>query len=215
MLSIISHRAFEVIPAAEHAAVSRGRPGNFETIAATSDLPPRVDEIQYASGTGPCVDAIVEDTTFRVGDLTRTTRWPEFGQQAASEFGIHSMLSVRMYLEEGDLLAGLNLYSSAIDAFDESDETTAILLATHGALALTAAQRQDQVENLRRALVNSRHIGAAIGILMATYKTTEDEAFDLLRIASQARQRKLADIAEDVLLTGEIDLPNPPIHRKR
>jgi GAF domain-containing protein len=215
VLTIISRRAHDVIPGAEHAAITRGRHGTFETIAATSGVPPQVDELQYALGSGPCVDAILTDTVYRVGDLATTERWPEFGQQAVDEFGIRSMLSVRMYLEDDDLLAGLNLYSSAVDAFDAFDETTATLLATHGALALTVAELYYKVDNLNRALETSRQIGATIGILMATQKVSYQKGFDLLRIASQTRHRKLASIAEEVLLTGSLDLPNTPAPRER
>lgn len=215
VLQAISRRAYEAIPSAECAAISRGRNGRFETIAATSDVPFKVDAIQYELLSGPCVDAILADTTFRVDDLATTSRWPEFGRRAVDSCGIHSMLSVRMYLEDDDQLVGLNLYATDVGAFDESDQTTAVLLATHGALAHAAAKRQDKIDNLERALQNSRRIGTAIGILMATYKVTDEQAFDLLRIASQTRHRKLADLAEDVLLTGALELPSPPEDRAR
>src|SRR3954451_19280374 len=78
-LALITHRAVEVIPAAEHAAISRGRHGRFETVAATSDLAIRVDGIQYRLGHGPCVDAILDDNTYRVGNLGAPgNRWPRF-----------------------------------------------------------------------------------------------------------------------------------------
>jgi hypothetical protein len=48
----------------------------------------------------------------------------------------------------------------------------------------------------------------AIGVLMAHHKITEDEAFTLLRLASQALHRKLRDIAAEVAETGILpDLP--------
>jgi GAF domain-containing protein len=215
VLSLLTRRAFELIPSAEHAAISRGRRGQFETVAATSDLPPRVDQIQYRLGSGPGVDAMVEHSAFRSGDLENDGRWPEFGREAASRYGIHSMLAIRMFVENDDLRASLNLYSSAGDAFDESDETTATLLATHGALALTAARRREKISNLEFALSTSRHIGAAMGILMATQKVTDEQAFDLLRIASQATHRKVTDIAEDVVRTGVLELPELPEDRRR
>ena len=215
VMETISRRAFESIPAAQHAAISRGRKGKFETIAATSELPLEVDAIQYELCSGPCVDAILADTTYRVGDLAHDRTWPEFGRRASAEFGIHSMLSVRLYLENDDLLAGLNLYSAELDAFDETDQTTAVLLATHGALAHTAARRQDKIDNLEQALVNSRRIGTAIGVLMASYRVTDEQAFDLLRIASQSRHRKLIAVAEDVIESGELELPPLPESRHR
>jgi GAF domain-containing protein len=175
----------------------------------------RVDQLQYDAASGPCVDAILADAVYRVSDLAVETRWPHFGRQAAEQYGIHSMLSVRLFFEDDDLVAGLNLYSSSTGAFDESDETTAMLLATHGALALTAAQRQNKIDHLNRALETSRRIGAAIGILMATHKVTYDQGFDLLRIASQSRHLKIANIAEEVLMTGALELPDRPTPRER
>jgi hypothetical protein len=56
------------------------------------------------------------------------------------------------------------------------------------------------------ALESSRRIGQALGILMATYKLTDEQAFDLLRGASQHTHHKLRDIAEEVCTTGTLDL---------
>jgi hypothetical protein len=59
--------------------------------------------------------------------------------------------------------------------------------------------RRDQVEDLERALRTSRTIGAAIGIVMSSRSTTQDEAFALLRSASQRSNRKLRDLAADIV----------------
>ena len=58
--------------------------------------------------------------------------------------------------------------------------------------------------HLRRALDHSRDIGAAIGVLMAMKKVTREEAFGLLRRASQDQNRKLYELALEVLSTGEL-----------
>jgi hypothetical protein len=117
---------------------------------------------------------------------------------------------VRLFLEDDDRLAGLNVYSSKQHAFGPEDQTNATLLATHGALAMEAARHRDKVDNLQRALRTSRQIGMAMGILMATHKVTEDQAFGLLRIASQSTHRKLADLAREVADTGVLELPPLP-----
>ena len=70
------------------------------------------------------------------------------------------------------------------------------------------ADARDKIENLERALTSSRRIGAAIGVLMYRHKVTIDQAFELLRVASQVTHRKLRDVAEDVLTTGELNLPH-------
>jgi hypothetical protein len=65
----------------------------------------------------------------------------------------------------------------------------------------------ERIAHLEVALLSARRIGAAIGILMATRKVTEDEAFELLRAASQAWPRKLRVVADDVVLTGTLEVP--------
>jgi AmiR/NasT family two-component response regulator len=67
------------------------------------------------------------------------------------------------------------------------------------------AQAHDKIANLEIALASSRRIGMAIGILMARFNVRDDAAFDLLRTASQRQNRKVRDIAEDVVLAGTLD----------
>jgi hypothetical protein len=204
VLRVLTARAVELVPGAEQAGITRGRNGRFVTIAPTDDVVNRVDSVQYELGSGPCVDAIVEAAVFNAADLRSDPRWPEFGARAA-EIGILSMLTFRLFVETNvDLIAGLNLYASRPAAFDEESEAVGMLFATHGALALSSATAQEKAENLAIALQNSREIGVAMGVLMAQHRITRDEAFTLLRIASQRMHRKLADIAAEVADTGTL-----------
>lgn len=207
VLQAITSNGLQVVQGAEHAAITRGRPDKFKTVAATSEVPLNVDSIQYELGYGPCIDAIVENTTFVTGDLASEERWPGFGPRAAHECGVLSMLSFRMFLEDDDLIAGLNFYSSKPNAFDEHDRTVGLLLATHGALAVSAMQRGQTAAHLTRALASNREIGVAMGVLMTQHKISRQQAFDLLRITSQHSHRKLSDIAADVADTGTLELP--------
>jgi len=194
------------VPGAEWASVTRGRNGSFETVAATDPAALRADNIQYELGTGPCVDAILQRTVFRTGDLGADPRWPKFGSRAA-ELGVRSMLSFRLFLEDDDLIAGLNLYATSREAFDDTAQTIGTLLATHGALAVRAAAARELAAHLQHALTTNREIGVAMGVLMNRYKITRTQAFDLLRVASQNTNRKLAHIAVEVGDTGTLDLP--------
>jgi hypothetical protein len=78
------------------------------------------------------------------------------------------------------------------------------LVATHGALAVTAAQQHRQADGLTAALQSNRDIGAALGVLMARLLITREQAFDLMRITSQHTNRKLRDIAQDALDSGTL-----------
>jgi hypothetical protein len=205
-LRALSRIAVERVPGALHSGITVGRQGNkFETVAATDATVERTDAIQYELESGPCVDAIIENTTFNAADLRSDDRWPEFGRRAAREVGVVSMLSIRLYTESDlGLIAGLNMYSDQSGAFDAASETIGVLLATHGALAVGRASAQDKADNLLIALKNSREIGIAMGILMAHSKVTRDQAFDLLRIVSQHSHRKVADLATEIADTGKL-----------
>ncbi|MEO6502633.1 MAG: GAF and ANTAR domain-containing protein [Jatrophihabitantaceae bacterium] len=201
--------ALRTVPGAEHAGITLLRGGKFSTVAPSSELPRRVDAIQYQLTSGPCVDAILQQCIFRTGDLSQDPRWPEFGSRAAQEQGVFSMLGFRLYLENDDSIGGLNLYSTQRDAFDSTAELTGGIIATHAAIAMTGAKHRDQAGHLRLALESNRQIGVAMGVLMSRQHVTRQQAFDLLRIASQHTHRKLADIAMDVAETGMLDYPRP------
>ena len=73
---------------------------------------------------------------------------------------------------------------------------------------LDALERLDasemRADHLTSALVHSRTIGAAVGVLMATHKITEAQAFDRLREASMGQNRKLHAIAQQVVDRGAL-----------
>jgi ANTAR domain-containing protein/GAF domain-containing protein len=209
-------RAFDVVASlaarriggARAASVTILKNGRFETVAATEERAMRADLIQYEIGAGPCVDAILEDSLLKTDDLHHDGRWPDYAR-LATELGWSSMLSYRLNPEvtSQDVLAGLNIYADRTHAFDLVAVEVGLLLATHGAMAVAAQSNLQRAENLEKALRTSREIGTAVGVLMATHKLTREQAFDLLRIASQNSNRKLADIAVEVVDTGTVPYP--------
>lgn len=67
---------------------------------------------------------------------------------------------------------------------------------------LELAAEAERREHLERALVNSRRIGMALGILMERHRLTEDQAFDQLTGISSRRNVKLHQVAEELVYTG-------------
>jgi hypothetical protein len=63
----------------------------------------------------------------------------------------------------------------------------------------------EKVANLEQALASNRDIGVAMGILSAHHSIRPDEAFELLRVASQHTNRKLRELAAEVIQTGELE----------
>ena len=207
-LSAVTAVALEVVPGAHHASITRLREGGFQTLAPTSAVATGADKLQYELGSGPCVDSVVVDRPLLAADLATDVRWPEYGPRVAAEFGVGSMLSMRMVLDD-DIQAGLNLYSDDVGGFTTRSETVALVLTTHGAQAVSRVIARERAANLEKALVNSRRIGMAVGVLMFSRKLTDDQAFALMRIVSQNTNRRMLLVAEDVIETGTLIVPEP------
>ena len=197
-LQKICDLAVETIDGCDHAGISFLKGGKVDTPAASDDVPRHVDVIQYEVGEGPCLDAIREHEVFETGDLGNERRWPHFAGRAQRETGITSMLCFRLFVE-GDTLGALNLHSKAADAFGEESRTVGLVFAAHAAVALSTAMHDEQMEE---ALQSRDLIGQAKGMLMAREGITSDQAFDMLRRASQRLNVKLRDIAGGIV--------NPP-----
>ena len=178
-----------------------------QTVAATGKLARQVDELQYAVGEGPSLEASEGDDVVLVHDLAADDRWPAFASRCAADTGVRSMLSLRLFLGRDDR-AAVNFYGTQVGSFSDADIGVASMFAPFAALAVQSSTHERDVGNLENALATSRQIGTAIGILMAHHRVTSEEAFDLLRGASQNLNRKLHDIAAEVELTGA--LPTRP-----
>lgn len=139
----------------------------------------------------------------RCDDLRAETRWPGFARRAVA-LGVLSVLSFQLFAAD-DSFGALNLYSPDAAAFGPDSESTGILLASHAALAMAASRTQ---EGLLTAMDSREMIGQAKGILMERYKVTGVEAFGLLVASSQAVNRKLRDVAEHLVATGELLTPS-------
>jgi ANTAR domain-containing protein len=168
--------------------------------------------LQYQFG-GPCVDATLETVDqVHADDLSTEARWPEFTAAALAETPVRSMLSSRLYISAEEPFGALNLYAHTPRAFDADAARTARVLVAHVAPALALVRERDKTAHLQRALESSREIGVAIGVLMTRHNVTREQAFDMLRVASQHSQRKLFDIAAEVGDTGT--LPKTPRSRR-
>jgi hypothetical protein len=171
-----------------------------------------VDSVQYETDEGPCLDAITKETIVYAEDLTDDPRWPVFGPRAAG-LGMRSLLSCRLFAN--GTLGALNLYAGLPRAYGVVDRSKALIFATHAGMALGAAEALEdatislsaeilRVENLRGALASREIIGQAEGILIERERITADQAFGVLRRASQHLNVKLREVAQYVVDTGEV-----------
>lgn len=192
--------AVRSIEGCEHAGISLIHKGQIETPAASDEVVTRVDELQYEHREGPCVDAILEEEVIHSRDIAADERWPAWGPRTAEETGIRSILSFRLFTHQ-DTVGALNLYSSGEGSFDSEDREVGLALAAHAAIAVAASQ---EIENLHHAVDSRTIIGQAVGILMERFDLDADRAFSVLRRVSQDTNRKLRDIADELVTTRSL-----------
>ena len=197
VLSEVTAGVLELIPGADAAGVlfvASG--GRFESVADTSDLPQRLDELQMAYNEGPCLQAAIDEPIVRTDDFRTEARWPQYSA-AAVELGVLSGLSFKLYTTS-QTAGALNLFALEPRAFDTQDETIGSVLAAHAAAAIMASRHSEQLQS---ALSTRDRIGQAKGIIMERYNLDDVSAFDMLRRLSQDSNTKLTDIAQRVIET--------------
>lgn len=205
-LHLVVAAAVEMIPDCQHAGVLLYVDGQIEPMASSDPLVAKLDQIQVDVGEGPCLDTLLGAPPY-VGsdDLADDPAFPVFGPRAA-ELGARSALGLRLLA--GRRLGALNLYSPAPHAFGVADRAKAVILASHCATAIDIALNRAEEEQANRddldaALASRAVIGQAQGILMERERITADDAFDVLRRASQELNVKLRDVAQRLVDTGE------------
>ncbi|MFD4750845.1 GAF and ANTAR domain-containing protein [Streptomyces rubiginosohelvolus] len=164
------------------------------SVAPSEPLVVELDQLQRKLDQGPCFDAARHSTgerVFRIADFTDAeSRWPDFVPEAL-KLGVGSMMGFLLFTEDEDFGA-LNFYSRRPGAFTDDSERAGVLLASHAAVALSAARTHAQME---QAVATRHQVGQAMGILMASHRIPENEAFNALRRYSQDNNVKLRDVA--------------------
>jgi ANTAR domain/GAF domain len=203
--------AVGTIDGCDSAGVFVVQAGDVTAPAAAGAVAAELDALQRQLNQGPCLDAIAQAGPVYAEDLAEPSPWPDFAR-AAVESGVRSSLSV--HLAAGDTPGALNCYAAYPRAFGATDRAKAVMLAVLAGLALSAAEARQaedaRVANLEAALVSRNLIGQAQGILMERERITADQAFDILRRASQHLNIKLREVAQRLVETGEGPPRQPP-----
>jgi GAF domain-containing protein len=181
------------------------------TVSSTGDLATDLDERQYERGHGPCLHAARTGEVTEIPDTRAEQRWPDYTPRAV-EHGNLSSLSIPLAIDQDAQISGaLNVYARRPDAFDEASRSVATRFAPYAAVAAgnlhAYRSAQDMTANLQTALESRAVIDQAKGVLIERYKLTADQAFQLLTRVSMTTNRKLRDIADELVRTGELRLP--------
>ncbi len=200
-LQRVADLACRNIGGADVAGVTLLRDGKPTTAVFTDPTSPEIDSAQYETGVGPCLDAFRHQQVFGVPSTTEDEKWPPFSQ-ACVEHGIMSTLSLPLGVR-GNGIGALNLYAREPAAFSEEQEQVGMMFAAQASVALANAQLYNSAyrltQQLQEALTSRAIIDQAKGILMGQHGVGAAEAFELLRRQSQRENRKLRELAQELV----------------
>jgi hypothetical protein len=193
--------------------------GNLLTVATTDRAAWDADQVEFDTEGGPCVEALRNGTDTGIIDLRVDDRWPAWSA-VSSMLGFRAAAGLPAEMAPGERIA-LNLYTADPAGLDGDVIRRARLFNEEVARTVPTALRiteQAQLsEHLQEALANRSTIDQALGVLMAQNRCSRDEAFGILRRASQHRNLKLREVAAAVIerFTGHPAAEPPPFNPPR
>jgi transcriptional regulator with GAF, ATPase, and Fis domain len=183
--------------------------GVLNVVAASTEQARMVELTQLQNLEGPCLDAFHSGRPVQHADLRHPDpRWPRFSA-AAVEAGYLSVQALPMRLRDS-ILGAVNLLSEVTGPL--TDDTVALGqaladAATIGIVHQRAQARQEIITEQLQAALNSRIlIEQAKGFLTHSLGLGVDEAFAVLRAYARANNRRLTDVANDIV-QGRLTLP--------
>jgi GAF domain-containing protein len=204
VLTRVAELAKATMAGAEEVSVTLIDDRGATTPAFTGPMARTADERQYEHG-GPCGHAAQTGKPVLVNDLAKEERWPEY-RRAALDIGVVSSLSVPLPRQQA-AKAAINSYSTTARAFDDNDLALAEAFAGYAAVAIANAQlyraTASQARQMEEAMASRAVIEQAKGIIMGQRGCSADEAFQILARASQHANRKLRDIATDIVAAAQ------------
>lgn len=188
------------VPGCEAASLSIIHDRVVSTPAFSHELAYDVDQAQYRTGEGPCLEAIATSDTIVLDDFSDETRWPRW-RQAVTDLGVQSMISFRLTVLPAptETIGALNMLSTRPRAFHEESRLFGQVFASHAAVALRAAFTE---AGLEAALEAREQVTQAKGILMEREGLDAGQAFDRLVHLSGRNGQTVREVAAGVVASS-------------
>lgn len=210
VLQRVVELAAQAMPSGTEVSITLIRDDLPTTAAFTGELARGLDETQYERGYGPCVEAALGGLFIEIPDARTEDRWPEYVPTFLERGALSAMAAP---VPAGHLTGAVNVYARSAQAFTDDDRSALETFAAYSGAALTnmdsLQDAWDLAGNLQKAMEFRSVIDQAKGVLIERHKLTPDQAFRMLSDASMHTNRKVRDLAEDLVLTGELAVARP------
>lgn len=183
--------------------------GALNTVAASTEQARLLELFQLQDEEGPCLDSFHSGHLVACHDLALTPqRWPRFAA-AARKAGFSAVHAVPMRLRE-ETIGALNLFRAKPGGLPLKTVALAQALADIATIGIiherALVQRSVLVEQLQNALNSRVVIEQAKGVLAERGHVSVEEAFVLMRRYARAKNRRLSDVALDVVRgSGQVE----------
>jgi hypothetical protein len=173
------------------------------SLCTSNDVSALIEDLQYALGEGPCVDAFAQDRAVLEPDLAdpRSPRWLAFAGPAL-DAGVRAIFGFP--LRVGAVrLGALNLYRSRAGSLTDDEHADALVMADVAAQAVLVLQADAPPGGLSAALVAGAEfhyvVHQAAGMVAAQLDTSVTEALIRLRAHAFGNDLPLTDVAKAVV----------------
>ncbi|SDT60646.1 GAF and ANTAR domain-containing protein [Actinoplanes derwentensis] len=168
---------------------------------ASDDLGERLEELQFVLGEGPCIDAYATRRPVLCGDLAGQdpNRWPVYTPMVR-EAGIHAVFAFPLQIGAARL-GTMDVLRDRAGPLRAGEIETALLIADISVDVLLAGQEDDSGDGsgLVGDVGNRAQLFQAQGMVMVQLGVPLHEALTRMRAYAYANDRRLADVARDVV----------------
>lgn len=146
--------------------------------------------------------AVQERRPIIVADVTKEQDY--MYRDLAAKEGLVSLLSMPMLVRD-KAVGVINSYTSVPHTFTAEDVRLMQAIANQAAIAIEHATLMEKSFEMQEALAVRKLLDRAKGYLMRSKKLSEEEAFKLIQRQSMDLRKSMREIAEAILLAGEIE----------
>jgi ANTAR domain-containing protein/GAF domain-containing protein len=215
-LAALAERCVELLEVDAAGLLLADAGGVLRLVAASTEQARVLELFQLQEDEGPCVDCYRTGEVVVIGDAgsaQAAARWPRFAA-AARQAGFAGVHAIPMRLRD-QVIGTLNLFRAGAGGLDPAVARAARALvdvATIGILSERAVREREVLAGQLQVALNSRVvIEQAKGILAARLQVTPDQAFLVLRRYARDHNRRLTELAGDVIRgSAPITRPAPP-----
>jgi len=200
-LHTVAQRSVELLDVDAAGLVLADATGTLRAVASSSEQMRLLELFEIQNEEGPCLDSYRSGQPVIEERLESTDRWPRFAREAVAA-GFRSVQAVPMRLRS-EVIGALNLFRVQLGRLSDTEQALSGALAGIATISLLqdrALREANLVTEQLQVALNSRIvIEQAKGVLAERRGLDMEAAFELMRGYARDHNRKLADVALDLI----------------